>query len=62
MDPSSVIAMSDFDHYEDEIISVNTFPSTDIGNSYAVTIAGRTIFHAGDLNAWIWKDESTEEK
>ncbi|MDE6741027.1 MAG: MBL fold metallo-hydrolase [Muribaculaceae bacterium] len=62
VDAAKVIAMSDHDHYEDDIINVNTFPSTDIGNSYGVTIAGRTIFHAGDLNAWIWKDESTEEE
>ena len=62
VEPSKVIAMSDHDHYEDDIISINTFPSTDIGNAYGVTIEGRTIFHAGDLNAWIWKDESTEEE
>ncbi|MDE5870904.1 MAG: MBL fold metallo-hydrolase [Muribaculaceae bacterium] len=62
VEPSRVIALSDHDHYKDEKISVNTFPSTDVGNSYGVTIAGRTLFHAGDLNAWIWKDESTEEE
>lgn len=62
VDPSIVIAMSDCDSYEDEIIKVRSFPSTDIGNSYAVTLESRTLFHAGDLNAWIWKDESTEEE
>ena len=62
VNPSKVIVMSDQDHYEDDIISVKAFPSTDIGNSYAVTISGCTIFHAGDLNAWIWKDESTDEE
>lgn len=62
VDPSKVVVMSDHDHYDDDILSVKTFPSTDIGNSYAVTISGRNIFHAGDLNAWIWKDESTEEE
>ncbi|MDE5773402.1 MAG: MBL fold metallo-hydrolase [Muribaculaceae bacterium] len=50
------------DHYSDDIIEVRSFPSTDIGNSYAVNIAGRNIFHAGDLNAWIWKDESTQQE
>ena len=24
-----------------------------------VTVDGKRIFHAGDLNAWVWKDEST---
>lgn len=40
---------------------VEAFGSTDIGNSYLVTLDGDfRMFHAGDLNAWIWKDESTE--
>lgn len=60
VDPSKVVIMSDRDQYEDETISVMSFPSTDIGNSYAVSVGGYTLFHAGDLNAWIWKDESTE--
>ncbi len=62
VDSNKVIVMSDNDHYEDGLISVRSFPSTDIGNSYAISIGGRTIFHAGDLNAWLWKDESTEEE
>ena len=62
VEPGQVIVMSDQDQYDDDIITVRSFPSTDIGNSYAVTIAGHTIFHAGDLNAWLWKDESTEEE
>lgn len=44
------------------IISVEAFGSTDIGNSYFVEIGSQRIFHAGDLNAWIWKDESTEQE
>ena len=62
VEPSKVITLSDNDNYEDSIISVRSFPSTDTGNSYAIALGGRTIFHAGDLNAWIWKDESTEEE
>lgn len=62
VNPEKVITMRDQDVYEDEVIKVNSFPSTDIGNSYAVNICGKVIFHAGDLNAWIWKDESTEKE
>lgn len=43
-------------------ISVKAFGSTDIGNSYLVEAGGKKIFHAGDLNAWIWKDESTDKE
>lgn len=45
--------------YSDSTVSVKAFPSTDVGNSWFVEIDGRRIFHAGDLNAWIWRDESS---
>lgn len=35
------------------------FSSTDKGVSYYVTIHGLHIFHAGDLNLWHWREEST---
>lgn len=35
-------------------------PSTDIGNAYIVECDGVRIFHAGDLNAWTWRDEDDE--
>lgn len=43
-------------------LDVKAFPSTDIGNSWLVIAEGCRIFHAGDLNAWIWRDESTESE
>lgn len=56
--------------YTDNLLKFKAFGSTDIGNSYLVEIAGACrkegyaerslrIFHAGDLNAWVWLDEST---
>lgn len=45
--------------YTDGTITVNAYGSTDIGNSYLLAVDGRTVLHAGDLNAWVWKDEST---
>ena len=48
--------------YQDNIVKIEAFESTDIGNSYVVEIEGKRFFHAGDLNAWIWKDESTKEE
>lgn len=61
-DPEKVIVMTDNDIYEDSLVTVRSFPSTDTGNSYAVETGGRRLFHAGDLNAWIWKDESTDDE
>ena len=40
-------------------VSVKAFDSTDIGVSFLVTAYGVSIFHAGDLNLWHWRDESS---
>jgi len=40
-------------------VSVKAFPSTDLGVSFLVNIYGLNIFHAGDLNLWHWREEST---
>lgn len=60
--PENVIILSHGEKYQDENIMTEAFESTDIGNSYIVRIKDEIIFHAGDLNAWIWKDESTAEE
>lgn len=51
---------------ENDQVSVNdfslkTFGSTDKGVSMLLTYKGIRIFHAGDLNLWVW-DEDTEEE
>lgn len=43
----------------DDNVSVKAFDSTDLGVSFLVTIYGMTVFHAGDLNLWHWRQEST---
>ena len=40
-------------------VHVRAFGSTDEGVSFLVTYAGITIFHAGDLNLWHWREESS---
>lgn len=41
---------------------VKAYGSTDIGISFLVKVDGLTIFHAGDLNWWHWKEDSLEEQ
>lgn len=41
----------------DELL-VKTLRSTDEGVAFLVTVRGITIYHAGDLNWWHWKEES----
>ena len=37
-----------------------TLPSTDEGVAFLVTCEGKTLFHAGDLNLWLWEEEGAE--
>ena len=48
--------------YQDETVKIQAFGSTDIGGSFLIEVEGKRIFHAGDLNNWHWKDESTTEE
>ncbi|MBZ9633929.1 MBL fold metallo-hydrolase [Clostridium sp. FP1] len=41
---------------------VKAYGSTDIGISFLIKVDGLTIFHAGDLNLWRWKEDSLEEQ
>lgn len=54
--------LSEGEHYESDGLKVEAFGSTDTGNSYAIEYAGKKIFHAGDLNAWLWLDDSTPDE
>ena len=38
---------------------VTAYGSTDLGVSFYVEVGGLHIFHAGDLNLWHWREEST---
>lgn len=48
--------------YEDEILKIKAYGSTDVGISFLIETAGKKIFHAGDLNNWHWNEESTPEE
>ncbi len=52
MAPGDTIAFS-------EDVKVTAFDSTDPGVSFLVDFRGFRVFHAGDLNFWHWRDEST---
>lgn len=50
--PGQVLSLSDS-------VSVKIFRSTEVGVSYLVRAGETTVFHAGDLNLWHWRDKST---
>lgn len=62
INPDNVTVLSPGETFSDDNISTTAFRSTDIGNSYLIECSGIKIFHAGDLNAWLWKDESTSSE
>lgn len=62
LDANQITILRPGEIYEDNGVCIHAFGSTDTGNSYVVETEGRSYFHAGDLNAWIWKDESDEQE
>ena len=40
-------------------VDITAFDSTDLGVSFLVDFTGLRIFHAGDLNFWHWREESS---
>jgi len=42
------------------IIILKTLKSTDSGVAFLLHYKGKTIYHAGDLNLWVWKGETQE--
>lgn len=39
-------------------LKVETLKSNDIGVAFVVTVAGKCIYHAGDLNWWSWEGDA----
>ncbi|MDH6356941.1 MBL fold metallo-hydrolase [Parabacteroides sp. PF5-9] len=60
--PEDAVYLMKGEVYEDDNLSIKAFGSTDVGISFLIQAEGKTVFHAGDLNNWHWKDESTAEE
>ena len=43
-------------------LTVTAFDSTDLGVSFLADFGGIRFFHAGDLNFWHWREESTMQE
>lgn len=41
-------------------LTITTLKSTDLGVAYLLSFEGKTYYHAGDLNLWLWDGESEE--
>lgn len=43
-------------------ISFSTLRSTDMGNAYLIRSGGKTLYHAGDLHLWLWRENQQEDR
>lgn len=54
--------MKRYSQWQDDLIKVWTYDSTDVGISFLVQMpSGKRIYHAGDFNWWHWANETPEE-
>lgn len=58
----SVKPSYEYDLYDinDNKIILKTLKSTDCGIAFLLHYQGKTIYHAGDLNLWVWKEETKQ--
>ncbi len=54
------VSIKPYGTWEDEILKVETFKSTDEGVAFWCKIDGTEIYHAGDLNHWYWEGEDEQ--
>lgn len=56
----NVIFMGPGEHRRIGKLRIETLRSTDAGVAFLIHYAGKTVYHAGDLNWWHWEGETTE--
>lgn len=62
--PQKLTFLKPYANWQDDVLAVESFDSTDLGTSFCVTLKeeGTTIFHAGDFNWWDWTGEPAEQR
>jgi L-ascorbate metabolism protein UlaG (beta-lactamase superfamily) len=50
----------EFQDGSNNLIILKTLKSTDCGIAFLLQYQGKTIYHAGDLNLWVWKEETKQ--
>lgn len=46
---------------ENSYIIMETIKSTDQGLAYLLNVNGKRIYHAGDLNCWVWEGQNKQQ-
>ena len=55
-----VIPLSDMEDDKNFII-METIKSTDQGLAFLLNVEGKLVYHAGDLNSWVWEGDTKQE-
>lgn len=58
----NIFIMKPYENLKVYDVNVHSFGSTDRGLSFLVEVEGKNIFFAGDLNWWLWPEDTEEEK
>ncbi len=45
---------------DSQMVLLATLRSTDLGVAFLLSYLGKTVYHAGDLNLWMWKEETKQ--
>lgn len=57
-----VLRLDPFEKITLQDLKIQTSGSTDQGLSIRLTLGGRDVLHAGDLNIWHWPEDSDQER
>jgi L-ascorbate metabolism protein UlaG (beta-lactamase superfamily) len=55
-----ILSARDHQTYKVEDINITTYKSTDEGVAFMLETERKVIYHAGDLNWWLWEGESKQ--
>ncbi|MGI6642553.1 MAG: MBL fold metallo-hydrolase [Bacillota bacterium] len=50
----------EFDDGHNRTVLLKTLKSTDMGVAFLLSYLEKTVYHAGDLNLWVWKEETQQ--
>lgn len=50
----------EIDLSNEKALTITTLKSTDLGVAYLLEYEGKTYYHAGDLNLWLWEGKNAE--
>ncbi|MFZ7130980.1 MAG: MBL fold metallo-hydrolase [Eubacteriales bacterium] len=58
---SHIYTLAPYERLNIQDIDIRAYGTTDLGNSYLVSVNNMTFFHSGDLNWWHWERMSPDE-